>query len=211
MSIALGLGAAGLALSGVSSIANFWQQHQNLDYQKGLQQDIFSREDSSIRRRVADLKAAGLSPVLAAGQGASAGQAIRTDPPQIEGNPLQDAMQLMKMKQEIGVSEAQRKLLESQNRIADANARYAKKDADIYTGPTGIDVRRASGLTKEIKDLFNLISGVSKSEVGGKIRNELPPAREIIKDIGNFLTPESVKQKEKNKQFDDLEQRRMRR
>lgn len=208
MSLALGLGAAGLALSGVSSIANFWQQHQNLQYQKDLQQDIFSREDNSIRRRVADLKAAGLSPVLAAGQGASAGQAIRTDPPQIQGNPLQEAMQLMKMKQDIAVSEAQKKLLESQNSLASANARYAKKDADLYDG--GIDVRRASGLTKEIKDLFNLISGVSKTELGNKVKTEIPPAREIIKNLGDFLTPASVRQQEKNKQFDDLEQRRLR-
>ena len=63
----------------------FSKSHQlareQYQYSKSLQDTVFQREDDSIRRRVADLRAAGLSPVLAAGQGARAGAVVPTRPP----------------------------------------------------------------------------------------------------------------------------------
>lgn len=53
-------------------------QNENLQYQKDLQKQIFAREDNAVQRRVDDLVAAGLSPTLAAGSAANAGQAIET-------------------------------------------------------------------------------------------------------------------------------------
>lgn len=78
------LAIAGLVLGGVSSIANFGLGLANYNYQKDLQRSIFGREDTSIARRVADLKASGLSPVLAAGQGAGTGAIVSTRPPEID-------------------------------------------------------------------------------------------------------------------------------
>lgn len=68
-------------------------QQSTLDWQKALQKQVFQREDTSVQRRVADLKAAGLSPVLAAGQGARAGEAISVTTPQrgTEGLKMQAA------------------------------------------------------------------------------------------------------------------------
>ncbi len=65
---------------------NYQLQRENLDYQKTLQKTIFGREDTAVQRRVADLKAAGLSPTLAAGSAASAGQAISTRAPEKRSN-----------------------------------------------------------------------------------------------------------------------------
>lgn len=59
---------------------NLQFQNENLQYQKDLQKQIFAREDNAVQRRVDDLVAAGLSPTLAAGSAANAGQAIDTQP-----------------------------------------------------------------------------------------------------------------------------------
>lgn len=61
---------------------NYKLQKDNLAYQKDLQKIMFSREDNSVQRRVADLRKAGLSPTLAAGSSASAGPVVSTSAPQ---------------------------------------------------------------------------------------------------------------------------------
>nr|QJB21691.1 MAG: DNA pilot protein [Microvirus sp.] len=187
MFTAAGLTAAAIGAQAgtglVTGLLNYKSQRDLLNWQKDLQGDIFSREDSSIQRRVADLKAAGLSPVLAAGQGASAGSVVSTSAPRldIQTDVASHALGLMRMENDIATSIEQRKLIAKQVEQAGALARNASAEAGIKEHDLSIYRRtglpsNASNLGKIVKDL----GGISDTPI---IKSSLEKMREKMLEV----------------------------
>ncbi len=116
--------AGGLAGLGQSAI-NYDAQMQNLNYQKDLQKQIFSREDNAVQRRAADLEKAGLSKTLAAGDGAGAGQVVNTKAPQTSViDDVLNGMSVSQMQANVKHTQAQTENLLMQNKQIDSNIEF---------------------------------------------------------------------------------------
>lgn len=184
---------------------NYDFQRENYAYQQAIQRKIFRREDSSIQRRVADLRKAGLSPVLGAGSGADAGAVVKTDVPQrapFQSDAANKVMSLITMANGIDMSLIQRKLLQSQ--VANQNINTAIKAHDL-------GIFKQTGTTSNAGSIPNLIRNI----VGGSESPILQPVKkqfeQKINDAKNEFFLRHKTSEQKNKDYDTIENQRLKR
>ena len=111
--------AVGGVLSSLSDIGANW-------YNVRMQREAWRREDTAVQRRVKDLEAAGLNPVLAAGNGAESSAPVRIggfDAPNLTGG-LMDRLQANLIKQQTARTEADASRARAEASMAHDNARF---------------------------------------------------------------------------------------
>lgn len=138
------LAGAGGVVEGAGSILNAFLQRKtakenlayqqqadamNLTFQKESRDLTMAREDNAVQRRAADMRSAGINPLMAAGSPAQASQVIapHSEAPQEEmtdfGKDMgAGVMALLKMKQDISMTQAQEDYIKAQTKATMANA-----------------------------------------------------------------------------------------
>lgn len=143
---------------------NFALQGAQLDYQKKMQQTQWEREDNAVQRRVNDLKAAGLSPVLAAGSSAQAGAPINVTAPQRQYIPSDtDSLGMTAQMAQIAQSKAQAAL----------TAVEAEKKA------YALQYFKEQGVPEEGMDIW----GKRIAEVLSQLNTNIPNVTKATKDL----------------------------
>jgi hypothetical protein len=173
-SVASAIGTLGSFAGGLlSSGLNYGLQRDQLNYQKNLQQQIFSREDTAVQRRAADLQAAGINKQLAAGSAANAGAVVNTSVPQLSGVAKNFAYltQALALKNEVlngRRTQADIDRLNAETEHINQQNRIISHDADIYADggfgrtskDSGLSAMFLGALTSQrgqdaVRDLFS--------------------------------------------------------
>lgn len=111
------LGGIGSLVGAGADIYNVGQQKKQFEWQKMAQEKTWAREDNATQRRVADLKAAGLSPTLAAGSAAAASSPITPKAPQADMSNMMNGLAISNMVENIAKTKAEKKRIQQETDI----------------------------------------------------------------------------------------------
>lgn len=123
---------------------NYELGKENLEWQRAMQEESWRRDDTAVQRRMKDLEAAGINPLMAAGSAAGNSPVVHTEAPQIDpvaasgrfsgtSRGMETALATMSMAKDFAVKDAQAQLLQAQahNLEVDSGLKEAQTTAHV--------------------------------------------------------------------------------
>lgn len=204
-------GAASGLLGGAFGYAanerNINMQRDTNRQNEGLMRESWAREDNSVQRRTADLKAAGLSPVLAAGQGASSSSPIKMDAPKGEdwaGPAAAQAIQSTLAASQVAKTDADIRRTGAETNNIEANTRSTEQNMEQQIMMNAFHSKAISAQTyrtwvESQKEKYNLERD-QRYSLGDKSSREARQAQDLLEAAR--LAGQGLKGKTRREEYD---------
>lgn len=175
----------GLIDAGIG-LMNYNAERENQAYLREAQQETWRREDNAVQRRVADMQAAGINPVLAAGGSASSSSPIQTGTPSLHFSAMDHsrlAMDQVSAKAAVDRTNADKNLVQEKLKQEQYNTLAIKERANadwLYNR-----VLTAPDPENYIQD--TLIGQKAKADVTKAITEAKERSRSLDFDVANEI------------------------